>query len=210
MREGAQGRGPSATPMTGPGGFGHTSATMRNLAIPVLLALLLGCSSDSDLGEEWTAITEEDFPLVFAPPGLEDAIGRYLRTVRYEQGRPILNTWAGLTSPGTRLPQAEMNLEQVGPAFVITLDAKDALSRAVDRAFEGSLPTLLAKGRDVNLLGAIDYVHVLDTEADCLLFIQTWRRERILNILQGRYCVAAEPGLREALIKTVLRGIKEK
>ncbi len=183
---------------------------MRNLVIPFLLALLLGCSSDSDLGEEWTAISEEDFPLVFTPTGLEGAIGRYLRSIRYQHGRPILNTRVRLTSPGARLPAAEIQLEQVGPAFIITLDAKNALSRAVDRAFEGRLTTLLAKGRDVNLLGPIDYAHVRDVEADCVVFFQTWRRERIRNILIGHYCTVPQPGLSEALIKTVLRGIKEK
>ncbi len=182
---------------------------MRKPLIPLLLALLVGCGN-ADLGEEWTAIPEEDFPLVFAPGGLEDGIGRYLRSVRYEHRRPILATWARWTSPGARLPMAELRLDQAGPNFITTMNARYALSWAVESLFEGRAYSTLAKDRDVNLFGAIDYAHVRDREAECLVFFQTWRRKRILNTLMGHYCVPLAPGLTEARIKAALRSLREK
>ncbi len=180
---------------------------MRDIAILLLFPLLAGCSN-AELGEEWTAIPEEDFPLVFKPGGLEGGVGRFLRSVRYEHRRPILTTWARWTSPGARLPMAELRLDQAGPNFITTLNAKDALSWAVDSVLEGRAASTLAKDRDVNLLGAIDYAHIRDSEAECLVFFQTWRRKRILHSLIGHYCVPLDPGLTEDRIKTALRSLR--
>ncbi len=183
---------------------------MRNLVIPFLLVLLLGCSRDSDLGAEWTAITAEDFPLAFAPDELRGAIARYLKSTRYHKGRAILTHQASWKAPGARLPRAELRLEQYGRGFVIAQNAETAMNRLVDSIFEGRRPLILAKNQEVNALGTIDYILVRDEAAECMVFSQSWRRESILNILQGRYCVAPGSGFSDTRIATLLRSLKPK
>lgn len=196
--------------MTGPGSIGHTSAAMRNLVIPFLLVLLLGCSGDSDLGEEWTAITAEDFPLAFAPDELRGAIARYLKSTRYYKGRAILTHQASWKAPSARLPRAELRLEQYGRAFVIAQNPETAVSRLMDSIFEGRRPAILVKNREVNTLGTIDYLVVRDETAECVVFSQSWRRESILNLLQGLYCIAPGSGFSDTRIATLLRSLKPK
>lgn len=176
--------------------------------IPVLLALLLGCSSDSDLGEEWTAITEEDFPLVFAPAKLQGTIARYLRSTRYRNGRATLTHQASWRGAGARLPRAGLRLEQYGRGFVVAQSAETMMNRLVGSIFKDRRPQILAEDQDVNVLGTIDYLQVRNDEAECVVFSQNWRRQGILNILVGHYCAAATPGLSDTRITTVLRSLK--
>ncbi len=183
---------------------------MRNLVIPLILALLLSCSSASDLGEEWTAISAEDFPLLFAPDQLRGAIARYLKSTRYRKGRAILTPQASWKAPGVRLPRAGLRLEQYGRGFVIARNAETTMNRLVDSIFEGRSPLILAKNREVNTLGTIDYLVVRDEAAECMVFSQSWRRGSILNILVGHYCVAPESGLSNTGIATLLRSLKPK
>ena len=183
---------------------------MRHFVIPLLFLLLVGCSSESDLGEEYTAITEAEFPLDFAPAGLESAIVRYIRVVRHDQGRPILTKWAHWTSPGARLPKAHIRLDQVGRSFVVSLNAKKLLVQAAEDLFAGRPSTLLAERQDTNSLGPIDYVHIRDVEADCVIFFQYWRRERILNTVLGHYCVPLDRGLSQARIWAALSSLELK
>ncbi|MDJ0944231.1 MAG: hypothetical protein QNJ30_12235 [Kiloniellales bacterium] len=183
---------------------------MPRLVIPLLLALLAGCSSGADLGEEWIAVTEADFPLVFAPDELEGAIARYLRSTRYRNGRAILTHRASWKRAGARLPRAALRLEQYGPGFVLAQNAEQTLTRAVASVFAGRRPLILAQDQGVNSLGSFDYLRVRDGEAECAVFVQSWRRRRILNTLVGHYCVAPDPGLTAARIESALRSLREK
>ncbi len=183
---------------------------MRMLVTLLLFASLVGCSSEADLGEEWIAITEDDFPLAFAPDQMQGAVSRHLKSTRYRNGRATLTHRASWKAASVRLPRAALRLEQYGPGFVIAQSAETTLDRSVANIFEGRRPLILTGGRDVNVLGAIDYLLVRDGDAECLVFYQSWRRDRILNILVGHYCDTLTPGLSNTRITALLRSLKPK
>lgn len=185
---------------------------MRRLLAFLLLLSLAGCGGGARLGEEWTTVSEANFPLSFTAPGLEASQSSFLRSVRYTQGRPVVlsrGRWTAFTAAG--FVESDLSVNQAGAGgFIVPLSAKDELQRLMSLTLEGRPARDPIPGQTRNDLGEIQYIHFGDAGGDCLVFYQSWRGERILSSLLGRYCRRGPEPLSALTRRAVLTGLAEK
>lgn len=152
---------------------------------------------------EWHQIPEEEFYVVFRPPGLE--FGRRLfhkgttrRTVRY------MGRWAG---PSDRFPSATMQVIRGSFGGVFTVQVMRGLEYQIKRVFKERVRSLGAEGSTRNALGAIKYQRFTLDGANCVLFVQRWN-DALKNWFRASYCVDTAEKLPEKTILKMLVDIR--
>ena len=177
---------------------------MRKVGIwgGVLGAVVLsGCVSTSDIGMKNRQLTEEESPLVFNGPGLENGYRKF--TYGKSPDHLVITLLADYGPKSGRYPSANIMLRKLTNSqwHFYKVNLQDELQKYT--SFKENLPPLGEKQFYVNNLGRADYVPFQHAGEHCIFFVQTKGRGTGSldgnTRVQGFYC-DTKPISREAAV----------
>lgn len=180
-------------------------------AVSAVLGLsLAACASDQ--GEEWQAITAEQFDVTLAAPGLEDQRVRYLRgRSKSRRARVELAVWSG---PDSHHPKAAVTHVKTTPGFHFRSRRDPKRHIGNSKSFADLELSFDSVVRDSNRQGRIDYRRFRGPGLDCLVFAQYWGSsggdgvvEGATRLLRGHYCATPGEALTDATVTGVVKGL---